>query len=98
MSKRDLAHDSFNDFSAADRRFPNSRYSPDARRRMIHLRNLLAPRHVADYYIRRKAYVAAASRGRYVVGNFKNPSGRNGLAVMVEAYQNWALDDLAATS
>ena len=103
MSKRDpgAARDSFNDFAQLTRRFPNSRYSPDARQRMIHLRNLLAAYeiHVADYYIRRKAYVAAANRGRYVVENFQEtPAVGDGLAVMVEAYQKLGMDDLAATS
>ncbi len=39
---------------------------------MIYLRNLLASYeiHVADYYLTRQAYVAAANRGRYVVENF----------------------------
>jgi outer membrane protein assembly factor BamD len=54
---------------------------------------------VADYYITRKAYVAAANRGRYVVENFQEtPSLGDGLAVMVEAYQRLGMDDLAATS
>ena len=68
---------------------------------MTYLRNLLAAYevHVADYYLRRKAYVAAANRGRYVVENFQGtPSVGDGLAVMTEAYQHLGLNDLAATS
>lgn len=103
MTKRDpgAARDSFNDFTQLTSRFPNSSYAPDAKQRMIYLRNLLAAYelHVADYYIRRGAYVAAANRGRYVVENFQGtPSVGGGLAVMVEAYQKLGLDDLAATS
>src|SRR5690606_23462020 len=95
------ARDSFNEFAQLTSRFPNSRYSPDAKQRMIYLRNLLASYeiHVADYYLGRQAYVAAANRGRYVVENFQEtPSVGDGLAVMVEAYQRLHLDDLAATS
>ena len=103
MTKRDpgAARDSFNDFAQFTSRFPNSRYAPDAKARMTYLRNLLAAYevHVADYYLRRKAYVAAANRGRYVVENFQGtPSVGDGLAVMTEAYQHLGLNDLAATS
>ena len=103
MTKRDpgAARDSYNEFAQLTSRFPNSRYSPDAKQRMIYLRNLLASYeiHVADYYLSRQAYVAAANRGRYVVENFQEtPSVGDGLAVMVEAYQRLHLDELAATS
>lgn len=103
MTKRDpgAARDSFNDFAQLTSRFPNSRYAPDAKQRMIYLRNLLAAYeiHVADYYIRRGAFVAAANRGRYVVENFQEtPAVGDGLAVMVEAYQKLGMDELAATS
>lgn len=103
MTKRDpgAARDSFNEFAQLTSRYPNSRYAPDAKARMIYLRNLLAAYeiHVAHYYLKRQAYVAAANRGRYVVENFQEtPSVGDGLAVMVEAYQRLGLDDLAATS
>ncbi|ADR58363.1 putative component of the lipoprotein assembly complex [Pseudomonas sp. XWY-1] len=103
MTKRDpgAARDSYNEFAQLTSRFPNSRYAPDAKQRMIYLRNLLASYeiHVADYYLSRQAYVAAANRGRYVVENFQEtPSVGDGLAVMVESYQKLHLDELAATS
>ena len=103
MTKRDpgAARDSYNEFAQLVSRYPHSRYAPDAKQRMIYLRNLLAAYevHVAHYYLVRKAYVAAANRGRYVVENFQEtPAVGDGLAVMVEAYQRLTLDDLAATS
>ncbi|SDS12499.1 Beta-barrel assembly machine subunit BamD [Pseudomonas asplenii] len=103
MTKRDpgAARDSYNEFAQLTSRYPNSRYAPDAKQRMIYLRNLLAAYeiHVADYYLTRQAYVAAANRGRYVVENFQEtPSVGDGLAVMVESYQRLHLDELAATS
>jgi len=103
MTKRDpgAARDSFNEFAQLTSRYPNSPYAPDAKARMIYLRNLLASYeiHVAHYYLRRQAYVAAANRGRYVVENFQGtPSVGDGLAIMVEAYQQLGLDDLAGTS
>ena len=103
QTKRDpgAARDSYNEFAQLTSRYPNSRYAPDAKQRMIYLRNLLAAYeiHVADYYLTRQAYVAAANRGRYVVENFQEtPSVPDGLAVMVEAYQRLQLNDLADTS
>lgn len=103
MTKRDpgAARDSFNEFAQLTTRYPNSRYSPDAKARMTYLRNLLAANeiHAADYYLRRQAYVAAANRGRYVVENFQGtPAVGDGLAVMTESYQRMGLDDLAASS
>ena len=99
-AKRDpgAARDAFNDFSELIRRYPNSKYAPDAQQRMIYLRNLLAASeiNVARYYIKRGAYVAAANRGRYVFENFqKTPSVPNALAIMVEAYRLMDMDDLA---
>ena len=97
---RDLgaARDSFNDFSQLVRRFPDSKYAPDAQKRMVYMRNLLA-RHeinVARYYIKREAYVAAANRGRYVFEKFQGtPSVPDALAIMVEAYSLMNMNDLA---
>ncbi|VXB27497.1 MULTISPECIES: outer membrane protein assembly factor BamD [unclassified Pseudomonas] len=103
MTKRDpgAARDSYNEFAQLTSRYPTSRYAPDAKQRMIYLRNLLAAYeiHVGHYYLTRQAYVAAANRGRYVVENFQEtPSVGDGLAIMTEAYQRLSLDDLAATS
>ena len=103
MTKRDpgAARDSFNEFAQLTARFPDSRYAPDAKARMVYLRNLLAANeiHVADYYLRRQAYVAAANRGRYVVENFQGtPAVGDGLAIMTEAYQRMGLKELADTS
>ncbi|TLX55056.1 outer membrane protein assembly factor BamD [Stutzerimonas nosocomialis] len=103
MTKRDpgAARDSFNEFAQLTARYPNSRYAPDAKARMIYLRNLLAANeiHVAHYYLKRQAYVAAANRGRYVVENFQEtPSVGDGLAVMTEAYQRMGLEEPAASS
>lgn len=103
MTKRDpgAARDSYNEFAQLTSRYPTSRYAPDAKQRMIYLRNLLAAYevHVGHYYLKRQAYVAAANRGRYVVENFQEtPAVGDGLAIMTEAYQRLSLNDLAATS
>ena len=88
----------FEDFRQLLYLFPDSRYAPDARARMVYLRNRLA-RHeinVANYYFKRKAYLASANRGRYVVENYsQTPAAADGLAVMVQAYQLLGLNVLA---
>ena len=88
----------YDDFSQLVKRYPDSIYANDAAQRMIHLRNNMAEYevHVADYYMRRKAYVAAANRGKYVIENFqRTPAVPMALAVMVQAYRKLGVDDLA---
>ena len=99
-TKRDpgAARDSFSDFAVLLQKFPNSKYAPDAQRKMKYLKNLLAESEigVARYYIFRGAYVAAANRGRYVFENFQGTTAvPDALAIMVEAYRLLELDDLA---
>ena len=95
LSKRDMtsARESYADFSQLLARHPDSRYAPDATQRMIYLRNMLADSeiHIANYYMRRGAYVAASNRARYVVENYsKSQAAADALAIIVEA--NWKLD------
>jgi outer membrane protein assembly factor BamD len=90
-SRRDpgSARESFASFSQLLTLYPNSPYAADARQRMVYLKNMLARYeiHVANYYFERRAYVAAANRGRYVVENFQEtPAVPDALAVMAEAY------------
>lgn len=89
---------SFNDFEQLVQRYPDSKYAGDAAQRIIHLRNNMAEYeiHVADWYMRRGAYVAAANRGKYVIENFqRTPSVPGALIIMVEAYREIGADDLA---
>lgn len=89
---------SFNAFSQMLQRYPDSPYAEDARQRMVYLRNRLAAYeiHVADYYIRRSAYVAAANRARYVVQNYQEtPSVVDALQIMLRAYRELGLSELA---
>ena len=99
-TKRDtgFAKEAFAEFAQLVSRYPNSPYAPDARDRMVYLRNLLARHeiHVANYYFRRGAYLAAVNRGRYVVENFqRTPAVPDGLAVMAQGYLLLGMNDLA---
>jgi outer membrane protein assembly factor BamD len=92
------AQDAFMDFNELARRFPDSRYVPDARQRMVFLRNNLAAYEliVAEYYLRRKAYVAAANRARYALEVFPNtPHTPDALVVLHKAYTELELPELA---
>jgi outer membrane protein assembly factor BamD len=88
----------FEDFSELVRLYPDSSYAGDARQRMLYLRNNLAEYEVrvADYYMRREAYVAAANRARYVVENYdRTPAVPGALVVMAKAYKLLGLDPLS---
>jgi outer membrane protein assembly factor BamD len=88
----------YDDFDQLVKQYPNSIYARDAAQRMIHLRNNMAEFeiHVADYYMRRKAYVAAANRGEHVVENFqRTPAVHDALVIMARAYGELGMNDLA---
>jgi outer membrane protein assembly factor BamD len=98
-SERDpkSVHESFDTFKELLTRFPDSEYSPDARLRMQYLINTLAASdiHVASYYLRRGAYVAAVSRAKSVLINYPQaPQTREALQVMVLAYDAMGMIDL----
>ncbi|WP_045861554.1 outer membrane protein assembly factor BamD [Teredinibacter purpureus] len=103
ITKRDAgsARESFDYFTQLLERYPDSQYALDAQKRMIYLRNMLGRYeiHVANYYFKRGAYLAAANRGRYVVENLKQtPAVPDGLAVMAQAYHMLGMDDLSQKS
>jgi outer membrane protein assembly factor BamD len=90
---------SFSTFQELIRRFPDSEYVPDARQRMVFLRNRLAQfeNHVADYYLRRGAYVAAINRAKYALEHYPEaPQLEKTLQVLVVAYEQLGMRDLAA--
>jgi outer membrane protein assembly factor BamD len=92
------ARDAFIDFSELIRRYPDSRYVADARQRMVFLRNNLAAYEVgvADYYLRREAYIAAANRARYSLETYPNtPENAEALAILHQAYTELNLPELA---
>jgi outer membrane protein assembly factor BamD len=89
---------SFTTFQDLIRRFPDSEYVPDARQRMVFLRNRLTEyeNHVAEYYINRGAYVAAVNRAKYALEHYPGaPQLEKTLAIMVDAYGRLGMQDLA---
>lgn len=103
LTKRDSNNEqqSFGYFQEFLSLYPNSSYAPDARQRLVALRNNLAQQqlNVAEYYMRRKAWLAAANRAQGVVENFpQTPAIAQSLAVMVVAYDKLDMPDLAKQS
>ncbi len=80
---------SFNAFRELTTHFPDSKYTPDALKRMKYLVNALAQHeiHIAHYYYNRKAYVAAIDRVQYSLLHYPlAPGNELGLAIMVRSY------------
>ncbi len=91
-------HDALHSFSTLVERYPDSRYAMDAYQHMLYLRNKLAEAelHAAHYYIKRKAWLAAAKRGQYVLETYPTtPASREALSIMVHAYKQLGLTNLA---
>lgn len=89
----------FFDFAELVKQFPESRYAKDAALRMVFLRNNLAQyeMHVADYYMRRGAYIAAANRAKQVIEGYQGtPAVPEALVTLVQAYRKLGMEDLAA--
>lgn len=90
-------HEAFDAFKDLVTRFPDSRYSADARIRMQYLLNTLAGSdvHAASYYLRRGAYIAAVNRAKGVLSDYPNtPQTRDALQIMIQAYDAMGLNDL----
>lgn len=99
MTERDpkAMQESFEALRELVTRFPDSKYAPDALQRMRYLVNALAAYEVkvAEYYLRRRAYVAAVNRAQAAITTFESaPALERAFAVLVRSYQAMGLTDL----
>ncbi|MBU2288228.1 MAG: outer membrane protein assembly factor BamD, partial [Gammaproteobacteria bacterium] len=99
LSERDqkAAKESFESFKELVSRFPESRYTPDARQRMNYIVNSLAQYevHVARYYYTRGAYLAAINRAQLALADYREvPALEEALYIMVRSYEALGLTDL----
>jgi len=99
ISERDqqASRDAYESFKQVSDRYPNSKYAGDARLRMNYIVNSLAAGevHVARYYFRRGAYLAAANRAQVAVSEFRNsPAVEEALYIMVKSYEQLAMPQL----
>ncbi len=99
LTERDpkAARDSFDAFKVLVAKYPESKYTPDATARMKYLVNALASHevHVARYYMKRGAYVAAVNRAQTAVKTYADaPANEEALFIMVKAYDLLGMNDL----
>ena len=99
LSARDVsgAKLAFSELTEFLTRFPESQYAPYAQQRLIYLRNLVASNELAaaDYYVTRKAYVAAIRRASYVLENIPNSDqNHRALQILKTSYQELGYEDL----
>jgi len=89
--------ESFAAFKALVDKFPNSKYAPDSIARMKYLINAMASYevHVANYYYRRGAYLAALNRAQAAVSEYADaPAREEALYMMVRCYDKLGMFDL----
>jgi len=99
LSERDqkAAKESFESFKELATRFPESRYTPDARQRMNYIVNSLAQYevHVARYYYSRGAYLAAINRAQLALSDYREvPALEEALYIIVRSYDALGMKDL----
>lgn len=99
LSERDpkAAREAFFAFKELVERFPKSRYAADSAARAKYLVNALASHevHVARYYMKRGAYVAAANRAQVALQTYpRAPANEEGLVILVQAYDKLGMKDL----
>jgi outer membrane protein assembly factor BamD len=99
LSERDqqASRAAYQAFSQLVQRYPESKYAADARLRMDFIVNSLAEYevHVARYYLRRGAHLAAANRAQQAVTDYDGaPAAEEALAIMVQSYERLGLNSL----
>ena len=99
LSERDqkAAKESFESFKELVARFPDSRYTPDARARMTYIVNSLAQSevHVARYYHTRGAYVAAINRAQAALADYRDvPALEEALFILMRSYEALGMTQL----
>jgi outer membrane protein assembly factor BamD len=91
------AREAFAAFKEVVTRFPESNYAEDSALRMRYLVNALASHeaHVARYYMKRGAYVAAANRAQYAIRHYpQSPAVEEAVFILVKAYDALGMSEL----
>jgi outer membrane protein assembly factor BamD len=98
-SERDQqpSREAYQSFKQLVDQFPESKYSSDARLRMDYIVNTLADNevHVARYYLRRGALIAAANRAQQAITVYPQaPATEEALYILASAYDKLGMDVL----
>ena len=91
------SRDAFDSFKEVMTRFPESKYAEDSIARMRYLVNSLAAHevHVARYYMKRTAYIAAANRAQVAIQRYPQaPAVEEAVFILVKAYDALGMNDL----
>jgi outer membrane protein assembly factor BamD len=96
LSERDqqASREAYQSFKQLVEQFPQSRYADDARLRMDYIVNALAEYevHVARYYYRRGAFVAAINRAQFAVQEYRQtPATEEALFLLSRSYDQLGL-------
>lgn len=99
-SQRDqvYANDALENFAELMRRFPKSQYIADAQQRSVAIKNNLAMHeiHIARYYMKRDAYIAAVNRSKTVMEKYpRSIAVPFALEILQEAYLKLNMNELA---
>jgi outer membrane protein assembly factor BamD len=89
--------EAFAAFKSLVEKFPNSVYAPDSIERLKYLTGAMAQYevHVANYYFRRGAYLAALNRAMGAVSDYREaPALEEALYIMVRSYDKLGMFDL----
>ena len=89
---------SYEDFKYILKNYKNSSYTKDALKRMTYLRNTLASYeiHVANFYFKRKAYMAVINRCNYLIEKYPNaPANMEALIFLEKSYKALLMTDHA---
>ena len=92
------AQKSFQAFQLLLQKFPDSQYGKDASQRMLFLRNRLADYEwsVADYYMRRGAWISAVHHANTIIHQYQEtPRIKDALQILCTAYSRLGLVELA---
>lgn len=86
----------FKDFNKILKYYPESQYAKDARQRMIFIKDRLARYEIAiaEWYLKREAYIAAVNRSKVVLNNYPDThSVKDALEIMIQSYRELELDE-----
>lgn len=100
---RDQSHHqrAFKDFNQILKYYPNSEYAKDARQRMVFIKDRVGRYEIsiAEWYIKREAYIAAINRSKIVLNNYPDTeSVEDALEIMIEAYDELGLEEPKANA
>jgi outer membrane protein assembly factor BamD len=91
----EYALQAFKDFNYLITHYKESQYAADAWQRMVFIKNKLARYEIAiaQWYIKREAFVAAINRSKIVLNNYPDTaSTETALEIMIDAYDKLGLE------